>query len=254
MQKVAIDDTAQPLVRYGVTLAPTTSLPTTVWRPQAPGPWPLVVFAAGYDLGPSNYATFCSQLASSGYLVAAPAFPLEDPRRGYGLDRADLPNEATDVSFVITTLLAGPLAPMIDPNAIAVVGHSDGADVALMLGYQQGKIDPRVKAIVADAPDPIAGTVVQTQTPLLLVQGNADKVVPYSSSQTVFHQLTGPRYYLTLLGAGHLGPIIGVTPWTPVLEHAVVDFLDAEVAGRSSVSSLPAQLSRSTLAQLQVAG
>jgi dienelactone hydrolase len=248
-----VDPTRQ-VISNGVVLANQRSLPTYVWVPDTPGKFPLVVFAAGYDVGPPTYARFCSTLASSGYVVAAPSFPLEDPSRGFGLNRSDLPNEATDVSFVITSMLQGPVADRIVRDQIAVVGHSDGADVALMVGYQQGKADPRVDAVVADAPDPMSGSVTPGGAPLLLMQGNADPVVPYSSSQTVFSQVTAPRYYLTLLGAGHLPPIQGATPWTPVVDSSVAEFLDAAVAHRGrGLAALPGELGALPLSSLQVA-
>ena len=254
--QIPLVDTSRQLVSDGQVLAPDRSLPTTVYLPAAAGRFPLVVFVHGYDVGPSTYQRFCTEVASAGYVVAAPSFPLEDPSRGYPLDRTDLPNEATDVSFVISSLLHdGSVGPKIDPSEIAVAGHSDGADVALMVGYQDGLSDPRVDAVIADAPDPMSGAVATSTRPLLLVQGNADSVVPYSSSQTVYDQVQAPRYYVTLLGADHLPPIQGGTPWTPVLDNVAIDFLDATVAGRGrGVQALPGQLSSSSLAQLQVAG
>jgi predicted dienelactone hydrolase len=253
--QIPLVDTSRPLVSDGQVLAPERSLPTTVYRPVASGRFPLVVFVHGYDVGPSTYQRFCTEVASAGYVVAAPSFPLEDPSRGYPLDRSDLPNEATDVSFVISSLLHASVGAKIDPSEIAVAGHSDGADVALMVGYQDGLSDPRVDAVIADAPDPMSGAAASSTRPLLLVQGNADSVVPYSSSQAVFGQVQAPRYYVTLLGADHLAPIEGGTPWTPVLDDAAIDFLDATVAGRGpGVQALPGQLSSSSLEQLQAAG
>lgn len=254
MLTMQFTDYSRPLVRYGVVIANYRYLPTVVWRPAGPGPWPLVVFVHGYDVGPMTYQRFCSTLAAHGFVVAAPSFPLEDPSRGNGLDRADLPNEATDVSFVITQLEASRLKTVIDPTRVAVAGHSDGADVALMVGYLPGKIDLRVKAVVSYAPDPMANDTARYNTPLLLIQGSADNVVPYSSSQTVFAQVNAPRYYLTLLGAGHLPPIAGGTPWTPVLDHDVAAFLDAAlnrpVAGDEG---LPQALIGSPLTSLKTA-
>lgn len=253
MEQLTIVDTSRPLISDGQVLANEISLPTDVWLPSAPGRYPLVVFVHGYDVGPMTYERFCSTLASAGYLVAAPSFPLEDPSRGYGLNRDDLPNEPTDVSFVITTVEQGPLAARVVPGAVAVVGHSDGADVALMIGYQAGKVDPRVRAVVADAPDPMTGPIAASSVPLLLMQGNADTTVPYQSSQTVFAQVGAPRYYLTLLGANHFPPIGGSSPWTPTLDAAVADFLDATVAGRGpGTAALPAQLGALPLSSLQL--
>jgi dienelactone hydrolase len=255
MTELPLVDTSRKLVNDGVVLAPQRSLPTYVWTPTAPGAYPLVVFVHGYNIGPLQYQRFCSTLASSGYVVAAPSFPLEDPSRGNGLNRADLPNEAIDVAFVITSLEASAPANKIQPGRIAVVGHSDGADVALLVGYEQGTVDSRVQAIVSDAPDPITSTIAPSSVPLLLIQGTADSIVPYSSSQTVFSQLAVPTYYVSLLGADHLPPIAGGTEWTPVLDASVAEFLDATVADRGpGTTTLAGQLSASSLVRLETKG
>jgi dienelactone hydrolase len=252
MSQVPIVDVSRQVVSNGIVVAPERTLPTYVWTPSGSGPFPLVVFIHGYDVGPLTYERFCSTLAAAGYVVAAPSFPLEDPASGLGLNEADLPNEAADVSFVITTLGGGPLASKIDLKEVAVVGHSDGADVALMMSYEQGTSDGRVRAVVSDAPDPISRSAVSSSVPLLLIQGTADSVVPYSASETVFSQVQAPIYYLSLIGADHLAPIAGGTPWTPVLDNAVADFLDATLAGRGpGPSALAGQLAASPLAKLQ---
>ncbi|HXJ65827.1 MAG TPA: hypothetical protein VNN79_18875 [Actinomycetota bacterium] len=244
-------DRTRQVVSGEVVLASERVLSSEIWMPKSPGRFPLVVFVHGFDTFPDAYARFCSQLASAGYVVVAPSFPLEDPTRGFGLNRDDLPNEATDVSFVIGAVRRGPLGRRLD-RGTAVVGHSDGADVALMVGYQRGRADPRVGAIVADAPDPMAGALVRSRSPLLLVQGNADTVVPYSSSQTVFRQVSAPRLYLTLLGADHVPPIFGSSKWTEPLDAAVADFLDATVADRGpAIGRLTTELHALPFTRLQ---
>jgi alpha-beta hydrolase superfamily lysophospholipase len=230
--EVDLVDTGRPVVSGGATLAGERALPTELWSPGGPGPFPLVVFVHGYDTGPSDYARFCSALASSGYVVAAPSFPLEDPARGFPLDRTRLADEAGDVSFVVGSLEERAAALDLTPGAVAVVGHSDGADVALLVGYGPGTVDARVGALVADAPDPMPSGATPSSVPLLLVQGTADTVVPYSASRAVFEQVDAPVVYLSLVGAGHLPLIAGGTPWTPVLDAAVARFLDATVGHR----------------------
>ena len=252
MRKLLLVDTSRPVVGDGHILARQRSLPTYVWTPAGAGPYPLVVFVHGFDVGPLTYQRFCSTLASSGYVVAAPSFPQEDPSSGFALERGELPEEATDVSFVIGALEQGPEGKDLDGAQIAVVGHSDGADVALMVGYQQGTVDPRVRAIVADAPDPMTGVVVPSSAPLLLVQGTADSVVPYADSRIVFDQVSAPKYYVSLIGADHLPPIEGGTAWTPVLDKAVADFLDAAVADRGpGMTTLAGELGASPLVRLE---
>lgn len=214
-----------------------------------------MIFAHGYRLGPQAYSRFCSTLAAAGFIVAAPSFPLADAQRGNGLDRADIPNEAADVSFVITSLLNSALASSIAPDHVGVVGHSDGADVVLMVGYQEGRVDPRVGSVVAIAPDAMTGTVVTAPAPLLLVQGDKDSIVPYWNSQQVFAQVPARRYYLTLKGADHLPPIDGGTPWTPVLDSAVASFLDLSLHGNADqAAAIRNELSGSALTRLQTAG
>lgn len=254
MTGLPLVDGSRPVVSGATVLATQRDLPTFVWAPAGSGPFPLVVFVHGYDKGPLDYQRFCSVLASAGYVVAAPSFPLEDPARGFPLDRTHLSDEATDVAFVITSL-EGDGSLRIDGSRIAVVGHSDGADVALLVGYGTGSVDPRVGAVVADAPDPMAVTTVASHVPLLLVQGTSDSVVPYSSSQTVYGQVDAPVSYLSLLGADHLAPIAGGTPWTPVLDDAVARFLDATVAGRGpGAGSLASELSSSPLVRFTTKG
>jgi dienelactone hydrolase len=251
MTEQQLADTGRPLVGDGVVLAPVRALPTYVWTPIAPGRYPLVVFVHGYDRGPLDYRRFCSTLASSGYVVAAPSFPLEDPSRGFGLDRSDLPNEAADVSSVITSMESQAATDRLEPSRTGVVGHSDGADVALEIGYEQGTVDRRVQAVAAIAPDPVTSPLAPSTAPLLLVQGTADSVVPYAASQSVFAQLPGPTYYVSLLGADHLPPIAGGTAWTPVLDAAVAEFLDATVADRGAgAGALVGQLGSSPLVRL----
>jgi dienelactone hydrolase len=254
MTGIPLVDTARPVVSGGQVLAAQRNLPTYVWTPAGAGPFPLVVFVHGYDVGPLAFQRFCSTLASDGYVVAAPSFPLEDPARGFPLDETHLPDEAADVAFVVTSLEQDASA-RVDGSRVAVIGHSDGADVALLVGYGPGSVDPRVGAVVAMAPDTMTVAPVASHVPLLLVQGTADSVVPYSSSQTVYGQIDAPVSYLSLVGADHLPPIAGGSPWTPVLDGAVARFLDATVAGRGTgAGSLAAELSASPLVSFQSKG
>jgi pimeloyl-ACP methyl ester carboxylesterase len=249
-QVLALVDTSRPVVSNGRTISSTRSLPTTVWRPNREGIFPLVVFAHGYRLGPPGYARFCAMLSDAGYIVAAPSFPLADESRGNGLNRDDIPNEAKDVSFVIAALRASALAPVIASGPVGVAGHSDGADVALIIGYQQGYADAAVGSVVAVAPDAFTGQLSTNRPPLLLVHADADATVPYSESVQVFARVPGQRTFLTLIGADHLPPIDGNTVWTPVLDGAVVTFFDAtlkHVQTLESARTLMATLGRSKL-------
>lgn len=236
---LALVDTSRAAVSHGRTVAPSRALTTTVYYPDAPGPWPLVVFAHGYRIGPAPYARLCRAWAAAGYVVAAPSFPLTDQNvAGDDLDEGDLPQQAGDVRFVIDQLLGAPgsssaLANRIDGSRIGVAGHSDGADTALDVGYFPGRVDARVRAVVAMAPDamkPPGGTT--GSAPLLLEHGDHDTIVPFANSTTVFGQVGAHRLFLVLTGADHLPPVTGGTRWTPILDAVTIDFLDRYVAGR----------------------
>lgn len=230
-------DTSRPVISNGVELATTRQLPTTLVSPATTGPWPLVVFVHGYGVGPSTYQRYLGQLASRGFVVAAPSFPLEDPARGFPLDRSHLTDEAADVSFVISQIEASAARLDVRPGRIGVVGHSDGADVALLVGYDALARDQRIEAVVADAPDPITSAIISGGAPVLLVQGTADEIVAPGSARAVFNQLSAQRWLVELDGANHAGPILGPSPWTATFDTATDDFLLA-VLDRTGTRSL----------------
>jgi len=240
--QVTLVDTSRPLVDQGATLAASRSLPTTIIAPTGSGRYPLVVFIHGYEVGPTFYARYLQMLAAHGYVVAAPSFPLEDPADGHPLTETDLPNEAGDVAFVVTTLTSGPWAAHLAQGKVAVVGHSDGADVALLAGYSQAHADPQVRAVIADAPDPMTTPTIAGGPPLELVHGSADQIVDPSASATVMTQVAAERWSVTLAGADHASSIHGPSPWTASFDAATLDFLDA-VLTRHETSSLTATLS-----------
>jgi len=245
-EQIELTDGSRALISEGATLAPSRYLPTTIVRPSAAGHFPLVVFVHGYNASPSEYRTFFSTIASSGYVVAAPSFPLEDPAQGHALDRNDLPQEARDVSFVITSLESR-LAPHLSVNRLAVIGHSDGADVALMVGYQPDLTDRRVRAVIADGADPITAPTIDGGAPLLLIRGSADQIVDPSSSAQIFGVLHSQRWSLTLEGADHATAITSGDQWTASLDHAVTLFLSSSLGG--DLSGLSSQLGRLALSQ-----
>jgi predicted dienelactone hydrolase len=230
-------DHSRPTVSHGRLIATSRALTTTVWYPAgAAGPYPLVVFAHGYSVGLAPYLRVCKAWASAGFVVGAPTFPLTDKAiAGSALDEHDMVNQPADVSFVLSSLLAsnatsgGPLSGMIDPQRIAVAGHSDGADTALAVAYLPGNRDLRVRAAIVDAPDPLplpapAAKLVST-IPLLLVHGDRDPIAPFPGSRRVLAQLSAPGWFLILQGADHLSPIEGPSQWTPVFDRATTDFL-----------------------------
>lgn len=258
-------DASRPTVSRGVTLAPTRSLPTVIAYPTGPGgPWPLVVFAHGFRLGPPGYTRLVATLTAAGYVVASPSFPLADEAvAGSRVDRGDLPNQPGDVTFVIDQVLGAaadpgsPLLGRVDGSRIGAVGHSDGADTVLEVGYHPTRSDARVRAVVALSPDAVvpAGTRTGASTPLLVEHGDADDVVPYRESVSVFAAVPARRYFLTLVGGGHLEPVTESTAWTPVLDATITAFLDRHVGGADlGDDAITTPATTSAITRMEVAG
>jgi dienelactone hydrolase len=240
---VALVDASRATVSRGVVRARTRTLTTTVAAPAGPGPYPLVMFAHGFNLGPPAYRRLMEVVAAAGYVVAAPSFPLADAAvAGAAVDRGDIPYQSGDLAFVADELTRPPgragspvppdLRRRIDGSRIGAVGHSDGADTVLDLGYHRDRFDPRVRAVVALSPDavPTPGGPAQP-VPLLLVHGTADPVAPFRESTALFDRLAVPRWLVALPGADHLGPVQGAAPWASALDRAVLAVLDRFVAG-----------------------
>ncbi len=235
---VTVVDASRPTVSRGRPVSAVRTLPTTIVRPTTGGPWPLVVFAHGYNVGPATYAHLVDTIAAAGYVVAAPVFPLTNSAAGPLLDEDDLQQQPGDVRAVMAEVerrsarLDGLLGGRVNPDRVAVVGHSDGAETALGTGFD-GPADQRLRAVVALAGSPIDnGAPLGRTVPLLVAQGDADTVNPPAEGDKLYATARPPRAYLRLLGAGHLAPVAEANRWRPVVEREVVDFLDLEVAGR----------------------
>jgi dienelactone hydrolase len=134
-------------------------------------------------------------------------------------------DRARDVSFAISTILASAdYGPQINPSAIAVAGHSYGANTAMLVGgatvERNGKPlsvrDDRVKALVLISAPPFTGegdmgAILQPiSVPTLHVTGTEDVIrVPgyysdVSDRIAVFDAIRAPGKLLTVFkGATH---------------------------------------------------
>jgi dienelactone hydrolase len=223
-------------VRYPA-LGPAGGGDHTDARPaRAAGPFPLIVFGHGFAVTPGPYARLLRAWVRTGYVVAAPVFPLGNANAPGGPNEADLVNQPGDMSFVISSMLAasaaaaGPLRGLLDPRRIAVSGQSDGADTALAVAYDRQLRDRRVGAAVILSGEEIPGMggfeFPPGAAPLLATQGTADTINPPSVTDAFYDVASRPKYLLALLGASHLPPYTSEQPQLGTVERVTIAFLD----------------------------
>jgi predicted dienelactone hydrolase len=211
-------------------------------------PYPVVVFAEGFNVMPATYLTLLSAWVEAGYVVASPIFPLTSSAglAHYGVDlnnvgladryEDDLENQPGDLSAAITemTTLGGSPSSLlngeINASDVAVAGQSDGADATLALAANTCCVDSRIKAalVLSGAEFPgFQGPYFTTPAiPMLVTQGSADTVNPPSLSNQIYAAAPAPKAYLTLIGADHLAPYTGVDPYESVVAKVTIDFLN----------------------------
>jgi alpha-beta hydrolase superfamily lysophospholipase len=217
-------------VYYPSTDTPTAATPAP---PAAAGPFPLIVFAHGYDAQASMYAPLLEDLARGGYIVAAPEFPGTSSAHPGPADRPDTLQQPADLSFLITSMLAVSMQPgllhdSIDPNEIGDSGHSDGGVAAAATAYNTCCIDGRIRAatILTGGAFGFDGQWFPPGTPpVMFVHATADEINPYQASVSMFEQAQAPKYLLTIEGGSHLEVFID-PPWEPPIAQSLDAFYD----------------------------
>jgi fermentation-respiration switch protein FrsA (DUF1100 family) len=203
------------------------------------GPFPLIEFSHGFTANGPSYTALLRQLAAAGYVVAAPTFPLSSRGAPGGPSGADYKNQPADVSFVISEMLrlngdgASLLRGMVDPDKVAVSGHSLGAMTTLGVAYNSCCADARIKAAVPisgiEAPFPGGTFDFGSKAPLLLIHGDADATVPYRGSEGAFRDASAPKFLLTIVHGPHT-PFAGAAG--QVIVKVMLDFFDHYLKGR----------------------
>lgn len=219
----------QVTVRY-----PTEGMPSDDEIVDAPAleAAPLVLFAHGYDISSQSYANLLHDLASYGFVVAAPEFPMASTVFDGAPDEYDIPEQARDLSFLISAL-TGPDAPPglaghIAPGPVGLLGHSDGAVTVLLTAYAPRYADPRVGAVVAISGDydTFGGSWFTTyDPPLLAIHGEWDEINPFWSSQELVDNDPGPAMLVGVQGSTHLAAANGPANEPAVARLAAFDFL-----------------------------
>jgi hypothetical protein len=237
------------------------SLLTKIGYPLAPGaggsqpaagPFPLVVFGPGYQLCSDAYDGLLSTWVSAGYVVAAVNFPKTNCNAGPAPNESDLVNEPADMSFVLSSVLQLSTTPndlfhgLLNPDEVAMAGHSDGGDTVAALAANTCCMDQHLKAVAVlsgaeYAPMP-GQYFTQGALPMLFTQGSADTVNPPSASVQLYRSdVGGIRYYLNLVGADHLGPYTQANTAEQIVARTTLAFFNRYVLGQVSAQATMTQ-------------
>jgi dienelactone hydrolase len=210
-------------------------LVTTIYYPTTGGPFPLIVFAHGFNSVGTDYQALLSAWAAHGYVVAAPTFPLSSSDASGAPSISDFFEQPLDLRFVITamTKLKG---DRVDHRHVGVAGHSLGGVTVLGLTDNTCCRDPRVMAAVAMAGDIVSfpgGEYTNKGTPpLLLLHGDQDQIVPYQGSRAAFSMGAPPKFLVTLLGGDHNGPFLDPSTAFQTVVATTLDFFDCYLKGK----------------------
>jgi len=205
--------------------APERTLPTRVWYPaSAPGsdvpatdgPFPIVGWAHGYASANFEGQFVGRHLASHGYVVVAPTFPLSNGGAPGGPTIADMTSQPGDLDFVMDRVAAGAagdaLAAVVDATRRGIAGLSLGGGTVLIGAYHPRWRTEDVDAAVALAPAScfFGPDLYARSLPTLIVAGDADMLVRlHGGPVQAFETAPPPATLVTLTGGNHVG-FIGI--------------------------------------------
>ncbi|WP_213452532.1 alpha/beta hydrolase family protein [Rhizomonospora bruguierae] len=184
------------------------SIPVTVWYPQGPGPFPVVLFSHGLGTSPVDYRPLLMRWARAGFTIAAPTYP-QTSSGSRQMNVLDVLNQPADASATLDQVLAlnrkagDPLRGRLATDRVAAAGHSAGGITTV--GLFTVARDDRLRAgvVLAGSSLGMGLTYAGAPAPMLFVHGQRDTVVKYADGKAAFDAVPWPKAMLTLPAAGH---------------------------------------------------
>lgn len=188
--------------------------PADVYRPDATGTFPLIVWMQGADVGREHYEVIATYLAERGYVVVVP-----DHERDVLLLSGLYP-EVGLIDATVDSVRADPtLSAVATPGPFGVAGHSLGGAASLEAvgnvcssflctsgSYTRPDDLAAVVGYGANRKPPI-GSVPSTDNagvPILLTQGAEDGAADADDTLETWEKLSsGPKSWLLMAGGNH---------------------------------------------------
>ena len=167
--------------------------------PNGAGPFPTVALIHSCLGLPENRAAFAATLASWGYV----ALYVDEfaPRGLQETCSVDFPQGPADAAAALAYLAR---QPFVDARRLAVIGFSQGGDVALEVAAAPPR-DVRLRAAAAYYPPCANRQGERLKVPTLILVGAADAVTPAADCRAfAAAQPPGETTLVVLPGAGHL--------------------------------------------------
>jgi predicted dienelactone hydrolase len=197
---------------------------------RAEGPYPRIVHSHGFMSSRLDSSGLGAFLASHGYVVAAPDFPLTHRLAPGGPNVVDAAAQPQDVRFIADALLdesagEGVLSGLMNDAGLGFVGVSLGAYTTVMASLDPLLAGPKPNAAVsiATAACFLEPRIFETTVPTLMIHGDRDAVLPYAlHAQPVFEQMNRPKWLMALHKGTHTGCVDITSGLMSDLDHADV--------------------------------
>lgn len=222
---VTFEDKSRPLpATANQPGAPSRTLVTTIYYPSsgpppflgasplaAGGPFPMLMYSHGYSSNRGEAARVANRLASYGYVVVAPDFPLSNIGANGGPVLDDVANQPGDLSFLIDQLLMFShdsqhvLAGGVDEARIGALGVSLGGLTTLLVTFHPRFHDQRIKVAMPIAPVSkllAMGFYHTREVPMLLVGGDMDAILEYTKNARRSFEFAAPGAFLVTIAKG----------------------------------------------------